>query len=191
MKVLLAITGASGVIYGERLLKELANFEDVMVELVISGSGKELIEQELDLDATDLISMADKTYDPADMAAPPASGSSLFDAVLVVPCSMSTLSKISKGMADNLITRSASVVLKEDRKLIVVPRETPLSSIMLKNMYQLSLDGAVVLPAAPGFYGGSETIDDLVNFIVGKIMDNLGLECDIYNRWERSPDKPK
>ncbi len=184
MKILLAITGASGVIYGKKLLDVLSKMGEVHLELVISNSGKQLIDQELDLDVEKLEDLAEMSYSQDDMAAPPASGSSLYDAVLIVPCSMSTLSKISVGIADNLITRSASVALKESRKLIVVPRETPLSSTSLKSMYYLSLDGAVILPAAPGFYARTETIDDLVDFIVGKILDNLGLENDIYKRWE-------
>ncbi|MGM0405211.1 MAG: UbiX family flavin prenyltransferase [Thermoplasmatota archaeon] len=184
MKILLAITGASGVIYGKRLLDTLSKMDEVHLELVISNSGKQLIDQELDLDVEKLEDMAEMSYNQDDMAAPPASGSSLYDAVLIVPCSMSTISKISVGIADNLITRSASVALKESRKLIVVPRETPLSSTSLRSMYNLSLDGAVILPAAPGFYARTENIDDLVDFIVGKILDNVGLENDIYNRWE-------
>jgi len=183
MKILLAITGASGVIYGKRLLEELSKIDEVNIELVISNAGKQLINQELDMDSEELKSMAEKSYKPDEMAAPPASGSSLYDGILIVPCSMSTLSKISGGIADNLITRSASVALKENRKLIVVPRETPLSSTFLKNMYKLSIDGGIVLPACPGFYGGSDSIDDLINFIVGKILDTLGLENDTYERW--------
>ncbi len=184
MKILLAITGASGVIYGERVLRALSEMDDVRTELVISNSGKELIDQELDKDIGELESIADNTYEPNNMSAPPASGSSLYDAVVVVPCSMSTLSKISTGIADNLITRSASVALKESKKLIIVPRETPLSSISLKCMHDLSLAGAVILPASPGFYSGNDSLEDLVNFIAGKILDNLDLENQMYNRWE-------
>ncbi len=184
MKILLAITGASGVIYGERVLRALSEMDDVRTELVISNSGKELIDQELGTDRIDLESIADNTYEPNNMSAPPASGSSLYDAVVVVPCSMSTLSKISTGIADNLITRSASVALKESKKLIIVPRETPLSSISLKCMHDLSLAGAVILPASPGFYSGNDSLEDLVNFIAGKILDNLDLENQMYNRWE-------
>ncbi|MFW6305498.1 MAG: UbiX family flavin prenyltransferase [Candidatus Saliniplasma sp.] len=184
MKLLLAITGASGVVYGKKLLDVLSQRDDVDFELVISESGKELINQELQIGAEELKNVADVSYESSDMSGPPASGSSLYDAVLIVPCSMSTLSKISTGIADNLITRSASVALKENRKLILVPRETPLSTTSLRSMYNLSVDGAVILPAAPGFYGKSDTIEDLVNFIVGKVLDNLGLDNDVYERWE-------
>ncbi|MFW6141092.1 MAG: UbiX family flavin prenyltransferase [Candidatus Saliniplasma sp.] len=184
MKLLLAITGASGVVYGKKLLDVLSQRDDVDFELVISESGKELINQELQIGAEELKNIADVSYESSDMSGPPASGSSLYDAVLIVPCSMSTLSKISTGIADNLITRSASVALKENRKLILVPRETPLSTTSLRSMYNLSVDGAVILPAAPGFYGKSDTIEDLVNFIVGKVLDNLGLDNDVYERWE-------
>ncbi len=183
MKILLAITGASGVIYGEKVLKELAKTRGVRVELVISPSGKELIEEEIDTSVDELLSIADQTFDPSDMAAPPSSGSSLYDAMVIVPCSMSTLSKISCGIADNLITRSASVILKEKRQLILVPRETPLSTISLKNMYNLSQDGVVILPAAPGFYSEQDEVKDLVNFIAGKVLDSLGIKNDLYKRW--------
>ncbi|MFO7791604.1 MAG: UbiX family flavin prenyltransferase [Candidatus Saliniplasma sp.] len=184
MKLLLAITGASGVVYGERLLKELSKIEDIQTEVVISEAGEVLLEQESETDVDDLISIPEKSYKADDLAAPPASGSSLYDAVLIVPCSVSTLSKIASGIADNLITRSASVAMKEGRKLILVPRETPLSTTVLRNMYDLSKDGVVILPAAPGFYGGPEDIEDLVNFIVGKILDTLGIENDVYERWD-------
>ncbi len=184
MKILLAITGASGVIYGERILKELTKVDEVKVELIVSSSGAELIDTEIDTTVEELKTIADICYDPSDLAAPPSSGSNIYDAMLIVPCSMSTLSKISCGIADNLISRSASVFIKEGRNLILVPRETPLSTISLKNMYRLSQDGVVILPAAPGFYSENDQVTDLVNFITGKILDNLGIENNLYERWK-------
>lgn len=183
MNLLLAITGASGVIYGKRLLRNLAKKEDTMIHLVVSDAGKRLVEEELSDSVRDLEDLADKTFDVDALDAPPASGSVVYDAMAIVPCSMSTLSKISSGISDNLITRAAAVALKESRDLLVVPRETPLSTVWLENMASLSREGVTILPAAPGFYHGPEDIDDMVNFVAGKILDNLGLENSLYDRW--------
>ena len=183
MKILLAITGASGIVYGKRLLEILSQKDNIRLDLVISESGKKLISMELDDDYKDLIALADDYYEQGEMEAPPASGSSLYDCILLVPCSLSTLSKVASGIADNLITRAAAVALKEDRKLLMVPRETPLSTISLNNMAKLSSEGVVILPAMPGFYEKPESIDDLVDFIVGKILDNIEIENDLYKRW--------
>ncbi len=184
MKVLLAMTGASGVIYGVRLLKELSEREDITVDLVISDSGKELLKGELDIEPSVLDSYARKTYESRDLGAPPSSGSSLYEFMLIVPCSMSTLSQVAAGTADNLITRAAGVMLKERRGLLMVPRETPLSTIHLENMARLSRDGCLIVPASPAFYGKPETVEQLVDFIVGKTLDLMGIENDSYTRWE-------
>ncbi len=183
MKILLAITGASGVIYGVKLLKKLNEIEDLTVDLVISESGKELIELELEIDHKELSKHAHITFEPDDLRAPPSSGSSLYDYMLIVPCSISTLSKIATGSADNLITRAASVMLKERRGLLMVPRETPLSTIHLENMARLSSEGCIILPASPAFYGKPKDIEELVDFIVGKTLDSIGIDNDIYTRW--------
>ncbi len=184
MNLLLAITGASGVGYGERLLRELAKREDITVHLVISDAGKKLVDEELTFSVGDLEKMADTTFEIGDLAAPPASGSVVYDAMVIVPCSMSTLSKIATGISDNLITRAAAVSLKESRELLVVPRETPLSTVWLENMTSLSREGVTILPAAPGFYHGPEELEDMVDFVVGKILDNLGLDNTLYKRWD-------
>ncbi len=183
MKLLLAITGASGVIYGVKLLKELHERDDVQVDLVISESGRELLEMELELNHKELARYARSTFDPQVLGAPPSSGSSLYDFMLIVPCSMSTLSKIANGNADNLITRAAGVMLKERRGLLMVPRETPLSTIHLENMTRLSRDGCIILPASPAFYCKPDSIEKLVEFIVGKTLDLMGLENEVYTRW--------
>lgn len=183
MKVLLAISGASGTIYGKRVLDELSRNEDTEVHLIVSKIGEKLIKKELDKNVHDLERIADETYGVDDLESSPASGSSLFDAMLIVPCSVSTVSKISSGIADNLITRAATVMIKEGKRLILVPRETPLSTIHLENLTKLSNDGALILPAMPAFYHGPGSINDLVDFITGKILDNLGIDNDLYDRW--------
>ncbi len=183
MKILLAITGASGVTYGIRLLEELSIKDDITVDIIISNSGKKIIDIELEKDIKEITNLADNTYEQDDLCAPPSSGSSLYDFMLVVPCSMSTLSKISSGMADNLITRAAGVMLKERRGLLIVPRETPLSTIHIENMAVLSREGCIVLPASPGFYSAPKTVVDLVDFIVGKILDTLEINNDLFDRW--------
>ncbi|MFW5945627.1 MAG: UbiX family flavin prenyltransferase [Candidatus Natronoplasma sp.] len=184
MKLLLCITGASGVIYGKRLLEVLSKIEDVKIELIVSEAGKDLLKSELNIDHQRLSQIADEVYDPEDLDSPPSSGSSLYDAMAIVPCSMSSLSKIANGISDNLITRAAAVFLKEDRKLVLTPRETPMTTTWLKNMYELSAEGAIVLPAMPGFYHEPESVDDIVDFIVGKILDSMGIDNSLFERWD-------
>lgn len=183
MKILLAISGASGVIYGKRLLEVLSEKENVQIELVVSEAGKKLIRTELDVLYEEIVAHADEVYQPDDLEAPPSSGSSKYEGMMIVPCSMSSLSKIAKGISDNLITRAAAVFLKEDKKVILTPRETPLTTLWLKNMYELSKEGATILPAMPAFYGDPDTIDDLVDFLVGKVMDSFGIDNSLYTRW--------
>lgn len=184
MKLLACITGASGVIYGKRLLEVLSEKKNIDVHLVVSEAAEGLIDRELDEGVDDVKRLSDRVFGYKEMDAPPASGSSLYDAMVVVPCSLSTLSKISVGTADNLITRSGAVMLKERRKLVLVPRETPLSKVHLENMKKLSSLGTIILPAAPGFYHMPENIDELVDFLIGKILDSLEIENDIYERWK-------
>ncbi len=184
MKLLLCITGASGVRYGMRLLEVLSENRKVETHVVISDAGKDLLSRELDLDDSHIVKSADKTFDPDDLDTPPSSGSSKYDAMAIVPCSMSSLSKIANGISDNLITRSAAVFLKENRRLILVPRETPMTTAWLDNMKDLSSDGATILPAMPAFYHDPKTIDDMIDFLVGKILDSLEIENSMFERWE-------
>ncbi len=184
MDILLAISGASGVIYGKRLLEFLSEKENVGVDLIISNAARKLIDDELDVSVGELSKLARHEFEPDDLESPPASGSVKYDAMAIVPCSMSSLSKISAGISDNLITRSAVVFMKEGRKLLLVPRETPLTTTWLGNMKKLSEEGVAILPSMPGFYTNPESIDDLVDFIAGKILDNLGIENSIYERWK-------
>jgi len=179
-RVVIGITGASGIVIGLRLL-EVLNAEK---HLIISDEAKQLMELETKLTEEDVEANADFIYDNSDLSSPLASGSCRYDALIVAPCSMSTLSKIAVGIADNLITRVAAVCLKEHRPIVLVPRETPISAIHLRNMATLAELGVVILPACPAFYPKPEKVEDMVDFVVGRILDVLGIENTLYDRWE-------
>lgn len=183
MKVVVGITGASGAQYAVALLKNLKE-QKAEVGLVISEHGEQLIGYETPHSSDEIRGLADEVYENSDLAASISSGSQRIDAFAIVPCSLSTLSKIACGIADNLITRLASNCLKEGRKLILVPRETPLSPVHLENMHHLSMLDVVILPAMPGFYHKPKNVEDLVNFVVGKILEQLGLEHGLYEKWQ-------
>jgi 4-hydroxy-3-polyprenylbenzoate decarboxylase len=185
MKVVVAITGASGAVYGITLVDVLHTTLTDKPFLIVSENGKKLIEVETDCKLKDLKSKA-VYYEDHQLEAPLSSGSFLFDAMVIVPCSLSTLSKIASGIADTLITRCACVALKENRSLIIVPRETPLSTIHLQNMAALSTQGVTVLPAMPAFYCNPHSIGDIVSFVVGKILDQLGVQHQLYERWNHA-----
>ena len=193
--VVLGVTGASGAIYSRRLLHVLLN-TNCDVHLSVSPSGKAVFEQELseslyldDFSIEQFLGTATPlpgrlTYHHyKNLMAPIASGSFLTRAMVICPCSGSTLSAVTHAMGDNLIHRAAEVHLKERRKLVVVPRESPLSLPQLKNMQAIHEAGAVVLPASPGFYHKAETIDDLVNFVVSRICDQLNITNELIGRW--------
>lgn len=180
VRYVVCMTGCSGIAYGVRLLEELEG-EKI---LVMSKTAEKLIEFEMDIPVKEVCKKADIVFDDDDFFASIASGSYHFDALIVVPCSASTLAKVSQGIADNLITRSAAVALKQQRKLIIVPRETPLSAIMIENELKLAKLGVCILPANPGFYHSPMNVDDIIDFVVGKILDQLGQEHDLYNKWE-------
>ncbi|MGD0056493.1 MAG: UbiX family flavin prenyltransferase [Methanomassiliicoccales archaeon] len=179
MKTVVAITGCSGVVYGARLIEVLRGEK----ALIVSETGKQILEQETGLSVAKLGKSVDEIYEDRDLFAPISSGSQLFDAMVIVPCSHSTLAKIASGIADRLITRVAAVALKEGRKLILVPRETPLSAIMLENELKLSRLGVTILPASPAFYHSPKEMGDLVDFVVGKVLDQLGQHHRLYRRW--------
>jgi 4-hydroxy-3-polyprenylbenzoate decarboxylase len=179
MRYVVALTGCSGIRYGIRLLEEL----DGERELIISEMGRKVLDEETGLTMDDLEANAEEIYSDDDLFAPPASGSHRFDAMIICPCTQSTLAKIAAGISDTLITRAASVTLKEKRKLIIVPRETPLSTIMLENELKLARAGAIILPASPAFYAEPRTVDDMLNFVVGKVLDQVGQEHDLFRRW--------
>jgi len=180
VRVIVGLTGASGIRYGVRLLECL----ECDTAAIISDDAALMAEGETGLAAKDIGAKAGESHDNGDLSSPLASGSVGFDAFVIVPCSMSTLSKVSCGIADNLITRVASVALKERRRLIIVPRETPLSTIHLQNMTRLSEAGAVILPACPAFYPSPGSVDEMVDFVVGRILDLLGQKHDLYRRWD-------
>lgn len=189
LPVTLAMTGASGAPYAVRLLRAL-NDAGQPVRLVISKTGWRLLREELDIVGEEQLRAVtgDWTsvirYEDDDRGATPASGSAPSLGMVVCPCSMGTLASIAQGTTRSLIERAADVVLKERRKLILVPRETPYSMIHLENMLRLTQAGAVVLPASPGFYHRPQTLDDLYDFVVGRIMSQLGIEHRIGPRWQ-------
>src|SRR4051795_3671171 len=192
MRIFLGITGASGAPYAARLIEALAS-ADVELGVCISRAGYEVLATELYRDvslpqdeiAQRLIGGADGVtiYGEPDWKSPYASGSAKVDAYVLCPCSMGTLGTIASGAMSNLIHRAASVALKEERRLVLMPRETPLSLIHLRNMLTVKEAGATVLFLAPGFYHGAETVDDLVDFIVARALDQLGLEVEHVKRW--------
>jgi 4-hydroxy-3-polyprenylbenzoate decarboxylase len=186
MRLVIGISGASGAVYAITLLKNLNSHD---THLIISENGKKLIEHELGLSVKEVQDLSSEYYENSDLTASISSGSFKYDAMVIIPCSTSTLSKIAVGITDNLITRSADVCLKEHRKLVLVPRETPLNSIHIENMAKLSRLGVVILPAMPAFYSRPETIEDMVNFVVGKILDVLGIENDLFPRWGSGTDE--
>jgi flavin prenyltransferase len=193
VRVFLGITGASGAPYAARLLHALTAAE-CEVGVCASGAGIEVLATELygdpSLPRDEVLARlvegagdAVAVYDQNDWSSPYASGSARVDAYVVCPCSMGTLGTIASGAMQNLVHRAASVALKEERKLVLMPRETPLSTIHLENMLALRRAGATILFLAPGFYHGAETVDDLVDFIVARAMDHLGVEYATARRW--------
>jgi len=190
--IVFAITGASGAPYGVRLLQQLVAASRP-VSLIISAHGFRLLETETDIKSLEDLRGAVghdgwddfvTIYTDADRGAPPASGSAISAGMVICPCSMGTLSAISVGASRSLIERAADVALKERRKLVLVPRETPLSAIHLENMLRLTRAGAVVLPAAPAFYHRPEQISDMVDFIVARVLDQLGVKHRLGKRWD-------
>jgi 4-hydroxy-3-polyprenylbenzoate decarboxylase len=190
--IVFGITGASGAPYGVRLLQQLVAAEQP-VSLIVSSHGLRLLETETTIKSLDDLREAVggegwdayvKTYANEDRGAPPASGSALSAGMVICPCSMGTLSAISVGASRSLIERAADVALKERRKLVLVPRETPLSAIHLQNMLRLARAGAVILPAAPAFYNRPEKIGDMVEFVVARAMDQLGVAHRLGKRWD-------
>lgn len=181
----MAITGASGVIYGKRLLEVLRE-KEVETYLVISKAAEKVIENELENAKDDIKKLANKAYEMDDWNAPIVSGSFKTDGMIIIPCSMKTLAGIAHGYSDNVILRTADVMLKEKRRLILVPRETPLNTIHLGNMLELARQGVMVVPAMPAYYHKPSRIDDLVDFVVGKVLDLMEIEHSLYKRWRES-----
>lgn len=179
--VVVAITGASGVVYGVRLAQELNN-AGLKVRIVLTIASRKVFAEEMPL-GVEALQEVGKILSEEEIDADIASGSSHWDAMVIAPCSMKTLSAIAHGFAYNLICRAADVAVKEKRKLILVVRETPVSAIHLENMLKLSRLGVVILPASPAFYHKPESVGAMINHVVGKILDNLGVAHQLFERW--------
>lgn len=197
-EIVVILTGASGSIYGIRLVEKLLE-SGTRVSVLLSDAGRQVLKYETGIDwhgeSRDIEqqmrghfkSEQMKYFDTNDLFAPIASGSSAPEAVVIAPCSMGTVGRIAAGLSENLIERVADVALKEQKQLVLVPRETPFSQVHLENLLRLSRSGAQILPAMPAFYQQPESVEDLVDFVVGKILDSLGIEHSLFVRWGESP----
>lgn len=182
-RIVVAISGASGAIYGIRALEVIHEDRSVELHAIVSSGAKATIEYETDRAVEDVTKLADVVHDEKDLAASLASGSFLTSGMLVAPCSMRTMASIANSLNDNLIVRAADVHLKERRKLVLMVRETPLNANHLRLMHELTLAGAVILPPVPGFYQRPRSLMDLVDHSVGKALDQLGIEHTLFRRW--------
>ncbi len=181
-KLIVGISGSSGSILGVRFLEVLKKME-FETHLIITETAKKLIEHETSYNVKDVEKLASKVYDNMDLFASIASGSFKTKGMVVIPCSMKTLGGIASGYSDNLLLRAADVCLKERRKLVLVTRETPLSAIHIENMRKVSLAGGVILPPVLTMYSKPKTIEEMVDHIIGKVLDSLGVENKVYKRW--------
>ena len=182
MRLVVAITGASGVIYGKRLLEVLQD-KKVETHLIVSKAAEKVIEHELEICKEGIEKLAVHSYDVDNLSAPMVSGSFKTDAMVIIPCSMKTLAGIAHGYSDNLTLRTADVTLKEKRKLILVPRETPLNVVHLHNMLELAKQGVTIIPAMPAYYHKPKNIENVIDYVVGKVLDCLGIEHALFKRW--------
>ena len=183
MRLIIGMSGASGLIYGIRMLEVLKGLEDVETHLLMSPTAKMNAAIETDWDIAGIEALADVVHNVRDVAAAIASGSFKTDGMVVAPCSMKTLSAIVHSYADNLLVRAADVVLKERRRLVLMPRETPLHVGHCKLMYEAAQLGAIIAPPMPAFYNRPETIDDIINHSVGRVLDLFGIDSGIVKRW--------
>ncbi|MDK2955718.1 MAG: flavin prenyltransferase [Desulfovibrionales bacterium] len=187
MRIIVGITGASGAVYGLQLLKELTALGHE-VHATVSEYGWKVLELECGAGESDVRPLAHALYPVEDITAPIASGSFRADAMAIAPCSMRTLGAIASGLANNLLCRAADVMLKERKNLVLAVRETPLNAVHLENMLKLARLGVGIVPACPGFYHRPQTIDDLVSFMTGRIMDSLGVDNNLFTRWNGAPE---
>ena len=193
-RIIVGITGASGAGYARRLIECLCD-GGVDVHLIVTPLGQRLLRDELEIDAVSAETLLGGETDRltvhayGDVGARPASGSFHTDGMIICPCSSNTLASIAAGLADNLLDRAAAVTLKEARRLIVVPREMPMSRIVLGNALRLSEAGAIICPASPGFYMHPTAIDDLVDFVVGKLLDLVNVPHNLNTRWDPQVDR--
>ena len=186
-RIIVAVSGASGMPYALGLIRALSAMPGMELHGIVSDAARQVCRYETKLDPAELVAGFHVLHDAADIAAPPASGSWPHDGMVVCPCSMSTLAAIACGAGTNLIHRAADVTLKERRTLLLVPRETPLSTIHLENMLRVRQAGAVIMPPCPGFYHRPQTLDDLVQQFVGRMLEQLRLPHDLYRRWGEAP----
>jgi 4-hydroxy-3-polyprenylbenzoate decarboxylase len=182
MRIVIGITGASGAVYGLGLLHALKKLGHE-VHCAVSEYGWKVLDYECSVNESDIRPLVSALYPVDDITAPIASGSFQADAMCVVPCSMRTLGAIAGGLAGNLLCRAADVMMKERKNLVLVVRETPFNPVHLENMLKLSRIGVGIVPASPGFYHRPKTIDDLVNMMVGRILDNLDIKNNFFKRW--------
>jgi len=182
MRLVVGISGASGVIYGVRFLEVLKDLK-IESELILTSGAKQTLVHEMGIEASKVEKLATRVYDEKNLAASPASGSYKTDGMVVVPCSMKTLAGIASGYSDNLLLRAADVTLKQGRRLVLVPRETPLNRIHLENLLKAHQAGAIILPAMPGFYHRPKDLQDLIDHVIGKILDAFEIEHNLYRRW--------
>jgi 4-hydroxy-3-polyprenylbenzoate decarboxylase len=186
-RIVVAISGASGAIYGVRLLQMLRALDNVRTHVTVSQAGWLNLQQELDMSHTQLEDLADVVYPIHEVGAAIASGSFQCDGMVVAPCSMRTLAAVALGLSDNLITRAADVMLKERRKLVLMVRETPLNLAHLRNMTSVTEMGGIIFPPVPGFYHRPQTIADMVDHTVSRVIDLLGLPQPNAPRWNGMP----
>lgn len=184
MKIVIAVTGASGVVLAKKLLENLKKEEEHETHLIISENAKKVISHELSKKESNFEKLATCFYKENDLNSRLASSSFLLDSMVIVPCSMKTLAAIANGFSDNLIARCAENILKFNKKLILVPRDTPLSFSAIENMKKLKIAGAIILPPNMAYYYKPKTIEDVTNFFVGKILDAIGIKNNLYRRWE-------
>jgi len=183
MRLIVGLTGATGTIYGVRLLERLREL-DVETHLVISRWGARTLAHETPYSREHIESLATAVYAPGDMGAAISSGSFKTDGMIIAPCSAKTLAAIAHGVGDNLIHRAADVILKERRRLLLAVREAPLSDIHLENMLKLSRMGVVILPPVPAFYNNPQNLDDMINHITMRVIDQFDIHLDVMNRWD-------
>jgi len=183
MLLIVGITGASGVIYGIRLLEVLKTNKEVETHLIISEAGEEIIKHETDWELKKVRALADVCYDIDDIGSRLSSGSFKRDGMVIAPCSMKTLSALANSYSDNLIARSADITLKERKRLVLLARETPLHLGHLRNMVKLTEMGAVIFPPVPAFYHKPQTIQDLIDYTVGRVLDIFDIKHNLLPRW--------
>jgi 4-hydroxy-3-polyprenylbenzoate decarboxylase len=183
MLLIIGITGASGAIYGIRLLEVLSTHKEVETHLIISEAGEKMIRHETDWELERVKALANVCYDIDDIGAELSSGSYKRDGMVIAPCSMKTLSALANSYADNLITRAADTTLKERKKLVLLARETPLHLGHLRNMVKLTEMGAVILPSVPAFYQKPQSVQDIIDHTIGRVLDMFDIEHNLFTRW--------